>query len=81
LYNVESVLVTEEENVETIGHNHNSEVRQRQSKAKPKTDNNRNSKRLKFVIKPATAYRRTFKGSSPFEGLADPPNREDLGDR
>jgi prolactin regulatory element-binding protein len=65
LYNVESVLVTEEENVETIGHNHNSEVRQRQSKAKPKTDNNRNSKRLKFVIKPADSVQTDFQGLEP----------------
>lgn len=60
LYNVQSVLVTEDDNIETIGDN----VRQR--KAKPKAlDDNRNSKKLKFVIKPGDSVKTDFDGDDP----------------
>ena len=65
LYNVGSVLVTEEDEIETIGHNHANEVKQRKAKNKQKTDNNRNSKRLKFVIKPSDSVQTDFQGEEP----------------
>ncbi|KAJ3654380.1 hypothetical protein Zmor_013571 [Zophobas morio] len=65
LYNVGSVLVTEEDEIETIGHNHANDVKQRKAKNKQKTDNNRNSKRLKFVIKPSDSVQTDFQGEEP----------------
>lgn len=62
LYNVESVLVTEEDVIENIGH---TELKQRKPKAKQKTDNNKNSKRLKFVIKPSDSVQTDFQGKEP----------------
>ncbi|XP_044266804.1 prolactin regulatory element-binding protein [Tribolium madens] len=63
LYNVESVLVTEEDVIENIGHNH--ELKQRKPKAKQKTDNNKNSKRLKFMIMPSDSVQTDFQGKEP----------------
>ncbi|EFA04425.1 prolactin regulatory element-binding protein [Tribolium castaneum] len=63
LYNVESVLVTEDDIIENISHNH--ELKQRKPKAKQKTDNNKNSKRLKFMIKPSDSVQTDFQGKEP----------------
>lgn len=64
-YNVNSILVTDESKVETLGNNH-SEVRDRKAKAKRKTDNNKNVKKLlKFVINPADSIQTDFQGPEP----------------
>lgn len=60
LYDVQSVLVTEEDNIETIGDN----VRQRK-KSKTAVDNNKNSKKLKFAIKPGDSVKTDFDGDDP----------------
>lgn len=63
LYNVNSVLVTDE--VETLTNNH-VEVRERKPKAKQKTDNNKNVKKtLKFVINPSDSVQTDFYEPEP----------------
>ncbi|KAJ8920983.1 hypothetical protein NQ315_015778 [Exocentrus adspersus] len=70
LYNVNSVLVREEEEIESIG-NHNSEVQQRKPKIKEKTDNNRNvKKRLKFSVTPSDSVQTDFTGPEPLSRVA-----------
>lgn len=61
LYHVESVLINEEV-VENIGHE--SEVRHRKGKDKV-IDKNRNSKKLRFIIKPTDSVQTDFQGSEP----------------
>lgn len=61
-YNVQSVLVSDDTPIETIGDN---DVRQRKTKPKVKTDNNRNSKKIKFAIKPADSVKTDFNGEEP----------------
>lgn len=62
LYNVQSVLVSNEEHIETIGDN---DIRQRKPKPKVRLDSNENSKRLKFVIKPGDSVKTDFDGDDP----------------
>ncbi|KAJ8947488.1 hypothetical protein NQ318_009791 [Aromia moschata] len=70
LYNVNTVLVREEADVENIGNNH-SEVRQRKPRAKEKTDNNENiKKKLKFVINPSDSVQTDFNGPEPLFRVA-----------
>lgn len=63
LYHVDSVLVRDEE-IENVGHEHNGELKQRR-KSVAKTDSNRNSKKLKFVIKPSDSVQTDFQGDEP----------------
>lgn len=63
LYNVNSVLVTDESKTETIGNNH---VRERKPKTKQKTDNNKNVKKtLKFIINPSDSVQTDFSEPEP----------------
>lgn len=65
LYNVNSVLVTDESKVETLSNNH-SEVRERKPKAKQKTDNNKNVKKtLKFIMNPSDSVQTDFENPEP----------------
>lgn len=59
VYNVNSVIVTEDDDIETIG---DHEVRKRRN---VKADNNRNSKKLKFAIKPADSVKTDFEDQEP----------------
>lgn len=62
LYDVQSILVTEEDHIETIGENN---VRQRKVQSKTPVDNNKNSKKLKFAIKPGDSVKTDFDGDDP----------------
>lgn len=65
IYNVNSVLITDEANVETLDNNH-SNVKERKPKAKKKTDNNKNIKKtLKFVVKPSDSVQTDFNDPEP----------------
>lgn len=65
LYNVNSVLVTDESKIETVANNH-SEIRERKPKTKQKTDNNKNVKKtLKFVINPSDSVQTDFNEPEP----------------
>lgn len=65
LYNVNSILVNEDDHVEEIGNNH-EDLRHRKPRAKQKTDNNKNlKKKLKFNVKPADSVQTDFKESEP----------------
>lgn len=65
LYKVKSVIVHEEEDVETIGGNDNN-VRQRRNKAASKhNNNNKTKKKLKFVIKTEDSVKTDFDGDEP----------------
>lgn len=63
LYNVQSVVVNDEVEVENIGNN--QEIRHRKNKVK--TDNNENNKRLKFVIKPSDSVQTDFLDDQPLQ--------------
>lgn len=70
LYNVNSVLVREEVDIENIGNNH-SEIRQRKPRTKEKTDNNKNiKKKLKFNITPSDSVQTDFNGTEPLSRVA-----------
>lgn len=70
LYNVNSVLVREEVDIENIGNNH-SEIRQRKPRTKEKTDNNKNiKKKLKFNITPSDSVQTDFNGPEPLSRVA-----------
>lgn len=69
LYNVSSVLVSNEPEIETIGNSH-SEVRERKPKAKEKTDNNNLKKKLKFVVSPSDSIQTDFNGPEPLSRVA-----------
>ncbi|KAL3281834.1 hypothetical protein HHI36_005034 [Cryptolaemus montrouzieri] len=65
LYNVDSVITTED-SIENIGsENNQNDLRERKPKAKLKTDNNKNSKKLKFIIKPSDSVQSDFNGLEP----------------
>ncbi|KAJ8927683.1 hypothetical protein NQ314_019840 [Rhamnusium bicolor] len=70
LYNVNSVLVKEEIDVENIGNN-NSEVRQRKPRAKQKADDQKNiKKKLKFIINPSDSVQTDFNEPEPLSRVA-----------
>ncbi|KAK9872230.1 hypothetical protein WA026_017033 [Henosepilachna vigintioctopunctata] len=65
LYNVNSII-TAENGVENIGNEvEKNELRERKPKAKLKTDKNKNSKKLKFIINPADSVQSDFNGQEP----------------
>ncbi|CAH1183465.1 unnamed protein product [Phaedon cochleariae] len=69
LYNVNSMLVTEDD-VENIGNNV-SDSRQRKSNSNEKTDKNKNvNKRLQFVMSPGDSIQTDFDGSEPLSRVA-----------
>lgn len=65
LYKVGSVIVHEDEEIETIGGGDNG-VRQRKNKTEKKsTNNNKGKKKLKFVIKTEDSVKTDFNGEEP----------------
>lgn len=63
LYSVDSVIIKED--VVNAGSENGLELRERKPKSKLKTDNNKNSKKLKFVIKPSDSVQSDFSGEEP----------------
>lgn len=65
LYKVGSVIVHEDEEIETIGGGDNG-VRQRKNKVEKKSNNNnKGKKKLKFVIKTEDSVKTDFNGEEP----------------
>lgn len=64
LYNVQSVLINETDEVEDIGSE--TELRQRKLKTS-KVDNNKNIKKLKLVVKPSDSVQTDFLDNEPLQ--------------